>query len=473
MRSSFLSIAALLLAGCAAVPHDQPVVTKIAAASAGLGGESPAIGGRWWDAFGDPQLRRLIDAGLAANPTLDAALARVRAAQAEIAVRHADQLPQVNGDTSLTGIRYNEHYLVPPPYAGTDRAVGQVQAGLSWDLDLFGRQRALVAKARASAQAAQLDADAARLTISTSIAQTYVGLARADRQIEVAEGFVETRRKSLAYVQSLTRNNLANQIEVRTAETLLAEAEQAKVRAERQRELLIHALAALAGRGADYYATITPPALVLDSPPVVPDVLPADLLGRRADISAARWRVEAANSDVKVAKAAFYPNINLTAFVGLQSIGLDELVKSGSRNYGIGPALTLPIFDSGRLRSNLRGKTADVDAAVESYNAAVIDAVHDVADQISSIQSIARQQVEQERAQASAESAYDLATQRYKAGLGTYLTVLNAETSVLTQRRLAADLKARALDSQVALIRALGGGYRETDNDTRTARSGN
>jgi len=188
--------------------------------------------------------------------------------------------------------------------------------------------------------------------------------------------------------------------------------------------------------------------------------VPADLLGRRADISAARWRVEAASSDAKSAKAAFYPNINLSAFVGLSSLGLDNLFKSSSRQMGIGPALTLPIFDQGALRANLRGKTADIDAAVESYNAAVIDAVHDVADQLSSIQSIARQQAEQERAQASVESAYDLATQRYKAGLGTYLTVLNAETSVLAQRRLAADLKARSLDSQVALIRALGGGYR-------------
>jgi NodT family efflux transporter outer membrane factor (OMF) lipoprotein len=188
-------------------------------------------------------------------------------------------------------------------------------------------------------------------------------------------------------------------------------------------------------------------------------VLPADLLGRRADITAARWRIEAATSDMKSAKAQFYPNINLSAFVGLQSIGLDKLLKSGSEQYGAGPAIRLPIFDSGRLRANLRMKAADVDAAVESYNGAVLDAVHDVADQLASVRSVARQQTEQTKAQAAAESAYDLATQRYKAGLGTYLTVLNAESSVLNQRRLAADLKARAIDTQIALIRSLGGGY--------------
>jgi outer membrane protein TolC len=133
----------------------------------------------------------------------------------------------------------------------------------------------------------------------------------------------------------------------------------------------------------------------------------------------------------------------------------------------VGPAIHLPIFDSGRIRSNLRGKSADLDLAVETYNAAVIDAVRDVADQISSLQSIARQQTEQVQAQAAAESAYDIAVQRYKAGLGTYLTVLNAEASVLGQRRSATDLKARALDTQVALIRSLGGGY--AAEGTRTA----
>jgi outer membrane protein TolC len=125
----------------------------------------------------------------------------------------------------------------------------------------------------------------------------------------------------------------------------------------------------------------------------------------------------------------------------------------------VGPAISLPIFEGGKLRANLRGKSADLDAAIESYNAAVLDAVRDVADQISSLQSIERQQKEQASAQASAEAAYDIATQRYKAGLGTYLVVLNAESTVLTQRRLGTDLKARALDTQVALIRSLGGGY--------------
>ena len=208
----------------------------------------------------------------------------------------------------------------------------------------------------------------------------------------------------------------------------------------------------------DAFAALTPQLRAVRAVPV-PVVVPADLLGRRADIVAARWRVEAASHDVASARAQFYPNVNLTAFVGLSSIGLDRLVRAGSEQYGIGPAIRLPIFDAGRLRANLGSKTADLDAAIQTYNGSVIDAVHDVADQISSTRSVERQQREQAASLSSAEAAYDLATQRYRAGLATYLTVLNAETNVFVQRRLTVDLRARVIDSQVLLVRALGGGY--------------
>ncbi|MEP6823984.1 MAG: efflux transporter outer membrane subunit, partial [Ramlibacter sp.] len=202
-----------------------------------------------------------------------------------------------------------------------------------------------------------------------------------------------------------------------------------------------------------------PPALSAINRVAMPAAIPANLLGARADVAAARWRVEAAGYDVKNARAQFYPNINLVAFAGFSSIGLSRLVESGSQQWGVGPAIRLPIFEAGRLRANLRGKTADLDAAVESYNAAVIDAVREVADQVASGQSVTRQQVEQRQAQEAAEAAYDIAIQRYKAGLGNYLNVLTAENAVLAQRRLAVDLAARALDAQVGLMRALGGGY--------------
>jgi NodT family efflux transporter outer membrane factor (OMF) lipoprotein len=193
----------------------------------------------------------------------------------------------------------------------------------------------------------------------------------------------------------------------------------------------------------------------------VPTQLGADLLGRRPDVAAARWRIEAAAQDVQGARAAFYPNINLAGFIGLSSLGLDRLFSLDSGNAGFGPALRLPLFDGGRLRAQLKGREADVDAAIAAYNGAVLDAAREVADAAASLRSIEVQQAEQARAHAAAEGAYDFAQQRYRAGLGTYLTVLSAESGVLAQRRLGADLSARALDTRVALMRALGGGWTE------------
>jgi NodT family efflux transporter outer membrane factor (OMF) lipoprotein len=290
-----------------------------------------------------------------------------------------------------------------------------------------------------------------------------VQLGRLFEQREVAVRSLTQRDQILTLIKQRVQGGLDTTVEQRQGEGALPETRQQIEQFDEQITLTRHTLAALTAQAPNALDSLTAPLNAVQAAPL-PATVPADLLGRRADITAARWRIEAATSDVKSAKAQFYPNINLTAFVGLSSIGLDRLVNAQSEQYGAGPAIRLPIFDSGRLRANLRGKTADLDAAIESYNGAVLDAVHDVADQVSSLRSIERQQVQQSSAQAAAESAYDLATQRYRAGLGTYLSVLNAEATVLTQRRLAADLKARALDVQISLIRALGGGYTPDTN---------
>ena len=188
--------------------------------------------------------------------------------------------------------------------------------------------------------------------------------------------------------------------------------------------------------------------------------MPADLLGRRADLVAQRWRVDATAKDIEVARAQFYPNVNLVAFVGLSSIGLDRFAESGARTFGAGPALRLPLFEGGRLRAQLDAKRAEADAAIDAYNGTLLRALREVADEVSTLQSLERQQRAQAEATAAADAAYDLAVQRYQAGLGNFLVVLTAQTNVLAQRRAAADLKARHLGAEVALARALGGGYR-------------
>ena len=254
------------------------------------------------------------------------------------------------------------------------------------------------------------------------------------------------------------RAGLDNQLELRQNETGRADTRTQIAALEQQIDATGHALAALLGQPR-LPADVSVPRLAQLGTLALPQQLDANWLGQRADIAAARWRVQATQGEVQAARAQFYPNINLAGFVGLQSLGFGNLLRSGSAEWGVGPALSLPIFEGGRLRANLRGRTADVDAAVESYNATVIDAMREVADQALAMRAVARQQGEQAHAVGAAEGAWDIARQRYGAGLGTYLNVLVAESAVLAQRRQTVDLAAQALLAQVGLAQAMGGGW--------------
>ncbi|RYF37584.1 MAG: efflux transporter outer membrane subunit, partial [Comamonadaceae bacterium] len=350
------------------------------------------------------------------------------------------------------------HQSVASGCAGSIRESGTLQLSTSWEIDFFGKNQSALDAALGSVRAAQADTDAARTLLASNVARSYVQLARINGQLEVGQRTLAQREEALRLVRDRVNAGLDTRLELRQSEGSLPEARQQIEALREQAVLANNALAALVGK-PNTAAVPVPPALGAIKKVAFPSSIPANLLGQRADIAAARWRVEAAGYDVKNARAQFYPNINLVAFAGFSSIGLSRLAESGSQQWGVGPAIRLPIFEAGRLRANLRGKTADLDAAVESYNAAVLDAVREVADQVASSQSIVRQQAEQRQAQEAAESAYAIALQRYQAGLGNYLNVLTAESAVLAQRRLAVDLTARALETQVGLIRALGGGY--------------
>ena len=466
------------LSGCADMSGISPKASLRDGASLGLAAPSAAsadaqVGAEWWRDFGDEPLNALVAQALQANPSLKLAQARLARAQAVTEVADAATRPQLNGQLDLTRQRYTANGAVPPPLAGAIRESGTAQLSASWELDFFGKNRAALDAALGSVKAAEADAQAARLLLASNVTRSYFQLVRLNEQAGVARRTLAQRTEALKLVQDRVNAGLDTRLELRQSEGGLPEARLQLETVQEQLALTRNALAALIGKPNSAVAQVVPAQAAIKNVAVAANI-PADLLGRRADIAAARWRVEASSKDVVNAKTQFYPNINLVAFAGFSSIGLGRLLDAGSQQWGVGPALRLPIFDAGRLRANLRGKTADLDAAVESYNAAVIDAVRDVADQVASSQAIARQQTEQRAAQESAEGAYEIAVQRYKAGLGTYLNVLTAETSVLAQRRLAVDLAGRALDTQVALIRALGGGYAPESSAAQTsARSEN
>ncbi|WP_010215390.1 efflux transporter outer membrane subunit [Sphingomonas sp. PAMC 26621] len=454
-----VSLVAVLLSSCAAVPHDPPQVAQVQPTTFGLSNASTSIAADWWTAFKDPQLDTLVTMGLAANPSLDRALARVRMAQATLGVRRGDQLPQVTLDGQSTYQRFPDRSLYPPPFAGNAYPTTSVQANLNWNLDLFGRQRALVAGARADVAAAALDAAAARLMVSTSIAQAYVGLARADQLIRVADSFVATRRQALGFVNSRIRNKLASQFELRQAETLLAEADQARTRAVAQRELLVHAIAALVGRGADFYPQIASPKLAFDAPPMVPAMLPADLLGRRPDLLAGQARIDSAAAGRKVARADFLPNVSIQALAGFAALGLGSFFDLGARTYGAGPAIHVPIFEGGKLKAQYRGATAALDEAVAAYDDAVLGAVRDSADALTQVRATDQDTLAQRRVVAGLRETVRLDQVRVSTGLGSQLDSIDAGFRLLEAEQALVGLQSDALTRRIQLIAALGGGF--------------
>jgi len=250
-----------------------------------------------------------------------------------------------------------------------------------------------------------------------------------------------------------------SRLELRQAESALPAAREQITQLQETIQLTRNQLAALLGQGPDRGQSITRPAASALAAVSLPSRLPAELLGRRPDILAQRWRVEAARHGIDNAKAQFYPDVNLMALVGFQTLGPATLITAANRQVGGIATVSLPIFDAGKRRGNLAASDSEYDIAVEQYNQTIADALRDVVDQVVSFKSVDEQRVQQREGLATAQDAYDLATLRYKEGVGNYLQVLTTETQLLSQRSLDADLKARSLDLSINLARALGGGF--------------
>lgn len=462
-------LAALVLAGCASQgPQHQPLAqlngSELGLAAHSTGSAADATdatalaSGQWWTGLGDARLNQLIDQALAGNPSLAASNARFEKAAALATA--SSTASDIRGTLGADGTRqrYTANGMIPYPIAGHVYNSGNVQAGVSWSPDFFGKHAADLESALGQARAARADSAAASTQLAAQVARSYVALARLIAQKEVAQRTLAQRQSLLNLSEQRTRAGLDSQVELTQAQAAMPDARTQIEMLDEQISLARRTIAVLCAQAPDAQNALSPKLAGLRIQPV-PQVLGTDLLGRRPDVVAARWRVEAATRSIDSAKADFYPDVNLTAFIGLNAIGFDNIFQASSRQMGVTPALRLPIFDGKRLRAQLRGKQADLDTAIAQYNGVVLDAVKQAGDSITSVQSLQRQQVLQQESLAKAERAYDFAVQRYRAGLGNQITVLNTETQMITQRRLAVDLQARELDTRVALAAALGGGW--------------
>lgn len=413
----------------------------------------------WAASLGGQDLQDLIDAGLQGNPGLQAAAARVNAARAIADAADANALPAVNASLDSTYQRFTENGMVPRPLAGSYRSNNQLALNATYELDFWGKHSAELRAALSQEKVAEAERQSARLLLSNAIARSWLQLARQTAQLDLSRQQLAVRQQQDQLTQQRVKAGLDNDSEIQQSLIQLAGLNSEIAQWQEAIALSRNQLAALLGEGPERGLRIPAPQFKPVQPGALPAQLPLELLARRPDIVAARWRVEAGQGEVDLAKTQFYPNINLIAFAGVSSLGLGNLLQSGSGIVGAGPAIRLPIFEGGRLRSQLKAKVAGYDVAVAGYNQSLTDALREVADQVQTLQASQIQATQQQAAEQAARRQLQLAQQRQAAGTANRLPVLAAESALLAQQKTSLDLSVRRVDSQINLIKALGGGY--------------
>jgi NodT family efflux transporter outer membrane factor (OMF) lipoprotein len=421
----------------------------------------------WWRQWHDEQLDRVVADATACNPDLQALTARVDTARFQTEIAGAGTLPQANADGSFERSRYARD-TTPSPPGGTTVWSNDIGAALSYDLDLWGKQHAIRAGALDYLHATAADARFTKVEIQTGVVRAYVqfsldyALADIDRSIEDEE------RRTLAIATQRWRAGIGSRVEATQAQTQLSTSSTRLQRAQQQIALDRLAIAALCGKGPGYGDALQRPRLALSVPLALPADLPAELVGHRADVVAAKWRVIEADHGIDAAHAGFYPDINLLATASLGSAvpfgGFFNFTGGDGLAHGVGAAISLPLFDGGRRRGQYGVAVSSRDAAVDAYNGTVINAMRDVAQHALSLRALESQQASIESTLDAARTATRLAEAGYRSGISEFLNVLAAHDAQLQQEQSLAQVEAKRLDEWALLMRALGGGYGAADS---------
>ena len=460
---SLLPISVLVLSACAQAPDQNLAAPKQAAAYASansfeVGNKVSWPENKWWLRYNDAQLNALVDEAIHDSPSLKAAAARLKSAEGLAQQAGASRYIQAGMALSASESKVSYQYQAyAPPKNWND--YGSATLNFSYDFDFWGKNKAAVAAATSDFAAAQAESATANLMISTSLVQSYAELARLYANRDTAVTALDIRKKTVSLLQQRFSNGLETQGAVRQAEALRANAEAELLSIDGSIALQKNALAALLGKGPDRGLSIARPGVKLQQSFGLPKEAGVGLLGHRPDVTASRWRAESAAKRIGIAKAQFYPDVSLSAFIGYQAFGLDNLTRSGNNAGSIGPALYLPLFTGGRLQGQLTTAEAAYEEAVANYNNTVTQAFHDVADVVTSSKALTARLQKTQEAVDAAQDAYQIANNRYRGGLATYLDVLTAEDALLGSQRALVNLQSRSFSLDVALVHALGGGY--------------
>ena len=412
----------------------------------------------WWKSLGDPQLDGLINEALQNSPDMQVASARAHQAEAAAYAADAARMPTLDASAGVSRSRLAKDQD-PRGEGDAYSTVRNIGASFNYTFDLWGGQRAAWEAALGQARAAQVDQQAARLTLAADVAKAYSDLGQAHIVRDLAEEDLKRTRQMLELSQRRLDSGIDSHYQYQQTESLAASSESQLIDAQKQLQSARIALAVLLGKGPDRGGELARPAVLKPAAVAVPAVLPAELLGRRPDLIAARWRVEAASRTIDASKTRFYPNLNLSASAGAESLLGDAMFGSASRFFNIAPTISLPIFDGGRLRADLDARDADYDLAVAQYNKTLVQALGDIGNTLSQLRDTGRQIQAQQHATDIAQQSYDTVVQRYGSGIGSYLDVLSIEQQLLQAQRQLASLNAGQITLSIQLMQALGGGY--------------
>ena len=458
----------LIISGCVGTggiaPQSRPMAadtlaTDVAIQAAARDAHWPAA--QWWQGYADPQLDRWIDLAVQGSPNLAAALARVRQAKAMAGVAEAAESLQINGKAALD--RHNwpaDQFYGPGELSGATTWDNTAGVGLSYSLDLWGRESNASEQAVDMAHMSVAEARQAQLELESNIVRVYIQLSLNYAQRDIVQATLAQQQQILDLAQKRLEGGIGTHFEVSQAQTPLPETHRQIDAFDEAIALNRNQLAALAGKGPGEGAQLQRPTLVLGAELKLPSALPAQLLGQRPDVVAARWQVAAQARGIDVAHANFYPNVDLTASFSYMATGGSMLgFLTGSKSsYNVGPAISLPIFDGGRLRGQLGEASAGYDLAVAHYNQTLVNALKDISDQLIRRESMAKQQGFAAESVASAQKTYDIAMIAYRRGLTDYLNVLNAQTLLFHERQVEQQVQAARLTAHAELVTALGGG---------------
>ena len=414
--------------------------------------------GKWWEVFGDPQLNALEEQVTLSNQDLKAAEARFREARALVRFNRAAEFPTISVGPSASYVKdSNNTPAFPTPVSKNGSGDFVLPFDLSYEVDLWGRIRRTVAASREEAQATAADLATASLSLHAELAIDYFELRSADTQKQILDDTVKTYSDAYQLTETRFEGGASPRSDVAQAKTQLEDAQVQDTDVTVERAAYEHAIAVLIGKPPAEFSLPSEPLNL--APPSIPAAMPSELLERRPDIAAAERRVAEGNEQIGIARAAYYPTLNLDGEAGFESTHLSNLLDGPDALWAVGPQLVETLFDAGRRRATSQAAWANFDALSANYRQTTLTAFQEVEDNLAALRILEREAQQQQDATTSAADWLQVSTNRYTGGVDNYLQVIIAQTTDLENERNEADILRRRMDASVLLIKALGGGW--------------